>query len=98
MAMGMTPNEYWHGDSWLAKDYREAYKIRTDEANANAWLQGLYIYNAFGVIMQNAFGKGRAESYPEHPYDLHPKEKTAEEIREEYYQRLKAWGERFNEQ
>ena len=97
MVMGMTPEEYWNGDVWLVKDYREAYKLQNEEANAKAWLQGLYIYNAFAVVMQNAFGKGKMESYPNEPYDLHPREKTAEEIREEYYQRLKTWGERFNE-
>ena len=97
MAMGMSPEEYWKGDVWLVKDYREAYRIRNDENNALAWLNGLYVYEAFAVVMQNAFGKGKMETYPNEPHDLHPKEKTAEEIREEYYQRLKAWGERFNE-
>ena len=97
MVMGMTPEEYWYGDVWLVKDYREAYKLRKDEQNAKAWLQGLYNYSAFAVIMQNAFGSGKIESYLSEPIDFHPKEKTAEEIREEYYQRLKSWGERFNE-
>ena len=96
--MGMSSDEYWNDDPWLAKDYREAYKLQTEETNARAWLQGLYNFKAFETVLQNAFGKGKKEKYPEKPIDLYPKEKTPEEIRDEYYQRLKAWGDRWNEQ
>lgn len=92
----MTYDEYWNQDPWLAKDYREAYEIRKDELNMQAWLQGVYVYHAFSAVAGQMSGERRAK-YLEQPIDFHPKEKTAEEIQEEYFQRLTAWGEQFNE-
>ena len=94
LTMGMTSDEYWNGDVWLVKAYRESWKQREENDNMLAWLQGYYTYHAVGTALSQAFG-GRAK-YTE-PIELHPREKTAEEIIEEYYQRLSAWGERFNE-
>jgi len=94
--MGMSYDEYWNQDPWLAEDYRRAYELKRDEENANMWLQGSYIYHAVGAVLGQAFGDRRAK-YLSEPYDLHPRQKTAEEIQEEYFQRLTAWGEQFNE-
>lgn len=94
LAMGMTPEEYWHGDVWLVKHYRKAQEIKNEEVNANAWLHGRYVYDALCVSLVNAFD-GKGKKYPE-PYNLHPKPKTAEEIREEVCMQLDAWAERFN--
>ena len=52
--MGMTPEEYWDGESWLKKAYRKAYRIRIENeeriADRNAWLQGIYIRDALQSI------------------------------------------------
>lgn len=93
--MGMSADEYWDGDVWLAKAYRDAWKIKEENNNISQWLNGYYVYQAFGTVLDQAFG-GRSK-YPD-PIELYPREKTAEEIQEEYFQRLTAWGEQFNEQ
>lgn len=49
------------------------------------WIQGLYIYHAFGVVISNAFGGKRAkkQKYTEKPFDLGYHEKTEEEKQRE---------------
>lgn len=73
--MGMTPEQYWDGESWLKKAYRKAYGIRIENeqriADRNAWLQGIYIRNALQsvALMVNGFvpkGSQPAE-YPDKP-------------------------------
>ena len=46
MSIGMTYHEYWDGDSMMAKYFREAEERKRERENYNAWLQGVYIYEA----------------------------------------------------
>ncbi len=96
--MGMSYEEYWNGDPWLAKDYRDAYLIKQDENNFTLWLQGFYNHNAVSVVMCNAFKeKGKkAEKYFEKPIELRPKQKTVKEIRQDTYNQLKLLQELWN--
>ena len=80
----MSYAEYWEGDPKLAQYYRKAYKIRQEEFNNNAWLQGLYIYDAVSTALHNALrGMGKnpppAKDYAKKPYEIFKKEKTPEE-------------------
>ena len=103
LAIGMSSAEYWEGDPSLAQYYRKAYRIKQDEINNNAWLQGLYIYDAVSTALHNAlrgFGKQKppAKDYAKQPYDLHNKEKTeAEKAKEVEIEQDKAlaWMENF---
>lgn len=99
--MGMPSTEYWDGDPWLVKAYREAYKIKQDEQNTLAWLQGMYNYIGVATALNNGFSN-KKEKYPERPFDLHQEEKaqeeTPEEIRERYYQRFKQMEELWKAQ
>ncbi len=102
--MGMTADEYWCQDVWLVVQYKKAYKQRKTERNTEMWLQGFYIYDAFRAVIESAFSKGEVKPYMRQPIELYPKKLTSEEkeaqaerIREEYYQRLKAWGDNWNE-
>ncbi len=74
LAIGMTYEQYWEQDSWLVKAYRKAQDIRREEQNWNAWLQGLYVYEAIADIapILHAFAKKgtRARKYSEKPYEL----------------------------
>ena len=84
LAIGMSYAEYWEGDPKLAQYYRKAYKIRQEEFNNNAWLQGLYIYDAVSTALHNALrGMGKnpppAKDYAKKPYEIFKKEKTPEE-------------------
>ena len=82
--MGMTYEQFWQQDCSLVVAYREAYRIRQEEKNRAAWLQGLYIYKALQCAPQFVQGfipKGtKIEPYPKQPIDFTPKrKKTAQE-------------------
>ena len=84
LAIGMSYAEYWEGDPKLAQYYRKAYFIRQEQFNNNAWLQGMYVYDAVSTALHNALrGMGKtkppAKDYAKQPYDIFKKEKTPEE-------------------
>ena len=103
LAIGMSYAEYWEGDPSLARYYRKAYRIKQDEINNNAWLQGLYVYDAVSTALHNAFrGMGKqkppVKDYAKQPYDLHNKVKSeAEKAKEVEVEQEKAlaWMENF---
>ena len=100
LAIGMSSAEYWEGDSSLARYYRKAYKMKQEEVNNNAWLQGLYIYDAISTALYNALrGKNsQAREYARQPYNFENKEKSeiekAKEVEIEQQKAL-AWMENF---
>ena len=100
LAIGMSSAEYWEGDCSLTRYYRKAYKIKQEEINNNAWLQGLYIYDAVSTSLHNALrGKNsKARQYAPQPYDFNNREKTefekAREVEVEQQKAL-AWMENF---
>ena len=99
-AIGMSSAEYWEGDCSLTRYYREAYKIKQDEMNNNAWLQGLYIYDAISTALHNAFRDEDTEAreYANQPYNFGNKEKSelekAKEVEIEQ-QKAAAWMDNF---
>ena len=107
--MGMSADEYWYGDPYLAVGYRRADELRRRRQNESLWLQGLYIYDAFSVTMANAFKKKGAKSvsYPEKPYDVARKTKKEKEAAakaeqrkiKKYFEKMrKDWISRNGEQ
>jgi hypothetical protein len=100
LAIGMSSAEYWEGDPSLARYYRKAYKIKQEEINNNAWLQGLYIYDAVSTAVHNALrGKNsKAREYAKQPYNFENKHKTEEEQAKEIeieQEKALAWMESF---
>ena len=100
LAIGMSSAEYWEGDPSLTRYYRKAYKIKQDEFNNNAWLQGLYIYDAVSTALHNALrGKNtKAREYAKKPYNFENKEKSEYEKAKEVEiekQKAVAWMENF---
>lgn len=85
LAMGMSPSDYWEGDCALVKAYREADRLRQERANMEAWLQGMYIYEAVAClspILQAFAPKGtRAKPYRDKPYELFASSKKTDEDR-----------------
>ena len=77
----MTWEQYWEQDSSIVKYYRRAYEIRQEEANRNAWLQGMYVYEAIADIapILHAFAKKgtKARKYSEKPYEFKKPERKA---------------------
>ena len=86
--MGMSYEQYWEGSPFLAVVYRKAYRLKRQIENEQAWLQGLYFYDAFAVCLANAFGKkgGKKQQYVDRPFDIFPlteKEKKRRELEAE---------------
>lgn len=109
MTFGMTYEQFWDGDVWMAKAYRQAYELRKERENFNAWLQGLYIYEAIcdASPILRAFSKARKPNpYPSKPYDLNTgtfknrKNAAAEKRRmaedDIFVANMNAWAESFN--
>lgn len=94
----MTADEYWFGEPRLAEAYREAQKLRDERRNQELWLQGLYIYDAVGVVVSNAFGgkNHKKQSYRVQPLELHPKKQTPDEIKAQLVDELNAWKEAWD--
>lgn len=87
LAIGMSLDEYWCASPHLVRYYREAHKLSVEQRNQELWLQGLYIYNAFSVVLANAFGKkgGKRHNYLEKPINLFEfthKQEEAERVKE----------------
>ena len=93
LSIGMTPEQYWDGDSMLAKYYRQADEIRRKRRNEELWLQGMYIYDALCDVspVLHAFAKkAKPLPYPDHPYSLTVKDREEEKKRKEQRDREKA--------
>lgn len=78
MAMGMTPEQFWNGDTANFAAYREAYKVRNLKANEDAWLIGFYMLNALAATAPLA--KRRPE-YPKEPLPLYEAPESIGEAR-----------------
>lgn len=72
--MGMTYAQFWDEAPYLAVVYRKAYRMKRQIENEQAWLQGLYIYDAVAVAVSNNFSKrgAKKQSYMEKPIDIFP--------------------------
>ena len=85
MAMGMSYTEFWDEPPFLAVAYRKAYRLKREIENEQAWLQGLYVYDAFAVCMSNAFSKrgSKWQNYFEKPIDIFPLTEREKKEREQ---------------
>ena len=83
--IGMSPEQYWEGDPYLAKFYFEAHKLRIEQKNQELWMQGLYIYNALNVVAANTANAFSKHHHPQQKYleKPIPMFKTEDEIAEE---------------
>lgn len=82
MSIGMTYEQFWHGDVSMAKAYRKAYELREKRRNFELWLQGSYIYEALcdaSPLFRFTMKKGaiKPEPYVKEPYPI-----TVAEVRE----------------
>ena len=105
MSLGMTYNEFWHGDAKLVEVYRKAAELRDRRRNQEMWLQGMYIYEAlcdasplFRFSMKG--GTVKPAPYVKEPYPVTEAEVREREEREARLkeERLKAEFAAFAEQ
>lgn len=74
----MSHDQYWNDDPWIAEVFRKAHNLKVEMRNQELWLQGLYIHNAFAVVIANfsrgLSGKkgGKQEKYIDKPIRITP--------------------------
>lgn len=66
ISIGMTPEQFWDGDVTLVKAYRKAYEYKKQEWNVQAYLNGLYTYDALLRVapILHAFAKKGTKPIP----------------------------------
>ena len=66
MSYGMSFDEYWYGDAYLVKFYRDAYKLKIRYDDVFMWKQGMYLYEALCDVspILHAFSKKGTKPLP----------------------------------
>ena len=76
--MGMSSEEFWHGELRLAESYRKAYELKQEIKDYELWKQGMYVYEAIldASPILHAFAKRGTKPIPytDHPYPLSDKQ------------------------
>lgn len=86
IAIGMPPAEFWDGDVTLVKAYRKAYEYKKQEWNVQAYLNGMYVYDALIRVAPifHAFAKRGTKpmEYRDKPIEILTslQQKKAEEV------------------
>ena len=83
LAMGMTYDQFWDGDSALVKAYRMADSIRRRRRNEEMWLEGIYMVAALNATVGNMFSKGAKHQYPNEPFPITTEEQQERKEREQ---------------
>ena len=78
LVYGMTPEQYWKEDPWLAEAYFEAHILRRKMRNEELWIMGMYAQSAVGSVVASAFGNRRVD-YVAKPFNIFPKTKIEKE-------------------
>lgn len=100
LSIGVTWDEFWHGDYTRLKYYRKAHELKQQEANYNAWLQGAYFYEALCDVapILHAFAKAGTKPIPyrEKPYGKESQEENEKKAAEIEFARFQAFAAKFN--
>ncbi len=77
ITFGMSTREFWEDNPDLLWAYRKSYidkiKLQQETDNFNAWLNGLYVFNAVNTSMYNNLVRKETQqplNYIEKPYDF----------------------------
>lgn len=79
MSIGMTYDEFWHGDVNMVRAFRKADELKRRRQNEILWFQGIYIREALLSTVGNMLSQKGATpiEYPKEPYPV-----TAEQVAE----------------
>jgi hypothetical protein len=97
----MTPEQFWDGDCTLAVAYRKAFELKQDLENQQAWLQGMYIYDALCCVapVLHAFAKNGTKPTPfrkePYPLSVQPDKRKKEIVEAKSDAKAKAYMEMF---
>lgn len=78
MVCGMSPEQFWYGDPYLAPAYIEAFKIRRENERWDMWWQGLHHARAVSCCFSED------ASYPEEPLQVIAEREADEERRAQH--------------
>ncbi len=94
LSIGMTYEQYWEGEPYLTKCYREAYEMQRKRENAQAWRIGRYVYDAIcsASPLLHAFARPGTTA---HPYVDRPYPITVAEAKERELEKIKEAAENF---
>ena len=94
MSYGMSFDEYWYGDAYLVKFYRDAYKLKIRYDDVFMWKQGMYIYEALCDVspILHAFSKKGAKPLP---YRSNPMSEETKQIETEKEKEIAIKNERM---
>lgn len=98
----MPAAEYWEGDPFLVNAYEEAFRLKREQMSYDAWLQGLYIYQAVGAVVSSAI-TGKRKDYMKKPIRITPltqreKDLEAEKVRVDIAKNLTLWEKRWKKE
>jgi len=99
LSIGMSSAEYWEGDPSLPRYFRKAFQMRQEYENNQAWLEGLYVYDAVSSALTHLSpNKKDHRSYAEKPYSFNSsaaaahEEAKVEEAQAQAEMWLKSWA------
>jgi len=102
LAIGMSYDQFWRGDPELVISYRKADELRQKRSNEEAWLNGLYVYDALAATVYNMNRKKNQnpKSYMNQPIDFSAKASRESEEQRIKNEKLKAelWMRNFVKQ
>ena len=80
-AMGISWSEFWEMTPANIDAHKQGFKLKKEEENAFAYIQGIYVRDALACTVGNMFKKkgAKAIEYPSEPYGMY-KEQTEEQV------------------
>lgn len=89
MAIGVTYEDFWHGEPEIVRYAIESYGVQQKaaaiQADAMAWNTGRYVMLGVGVVLSSAFSRNSQVKYPTEPvlaYELDERLKEQKRERE----------------
>lgn len=98
--MGMTEEQFFHGDPALCKAYRDAWeqrqKYERDMSNWRCWLMGGYVYQAMCLTAPafNSLKPHKPGDYPSEPIKFDDKQTEQNPL----FEYMKSYADRHNKQ
>ena len=88
MSIGMTYEQFWHGDNDAPRMFRKMWDIKREQQDANMWHMGLYVSRAMDSAVSRFNEKKDQIEYYDKP--LLEKEKELEEEKKAEQEKLAA--------
>ena len=83
LAIGVSYETFWTLNPRLLKPFVEAYKHKQKILDEQMWLMGIYVHEAVGIVLGNAFAKKGAKKLEYLKEPLMKRQTTETELTEE---------------